>query len=274
MPKGDTKKIQKVKQKLLFVYDTAHDNIWRDGLWAALELLKEDFNIEKINLRTSDPHEFEADFVLGWGAFNSSVDKILQSLPIDIPKGLCVGGTATSPWGAENYNVLFYETPFYETTIANHPNKVHAFGVNTDIYKPITKTRKIWDWITVGSFSLWKRQLKLADKPGIKIAIGEIQKDNYQESLDIIANLLMKGVAVSDMVDPEILANMYRASKFVYIPANIHGGGERAVLEARACGIPVEVEYDNPKLESLLVTPVWDHKYYRDQLRKGILSCL
>lgn len=262
------------KKKLLFVFNHKYESIWRDGLWAAMELLKNDFDVDKVNLQTTEPHEIETDFVLGWGAFGSPVDKVLQSLPFDIPKGLCIGGTGTPPWGSQSYDILFYETPYYEKTIVDHPNKVHAFGINSQIYKPIKDTEKIWDTITVGAFAQWKRQILLADKPGNRIAVGEIQKENYQESLDIIANLLMKGVAISDMVAPEVLSSMYRASKQCYIPANIHGGGERAVLEARACGIPVYVEQDNPKLTSLLECPVWDEKYYHDQLLKGIQSCL
>jgi len=63
----------------------------------------------------------------------------------------------------------------------------------------------------------------------------------------------------------------YNRAKIVYIPANIIGGGERAVLEARACGCKVEVEPDNPKLQELLNCPLWDTNYYTDQLVKGIL---
>lgn len=75
---------------------------------------------------------------------------------------------------------------------------------------------------------------------------------------------------VSDMIEPEKLAELYRASKLAYIPAELHGGGERALLEARACGIPVQFESDNPKLEELSTSPIYDHHYYAQQLKKGI----
>ena len=67
---------------------------------------------------------------------------------------------------------------------------------------------------------------------------------------------------------------IYNLSKNVYIPANIIGGGERAVLEARACNIPVEVEDDNPKLKELLYSPILDHHYYARQIEKGIHAVL
>ena len=76
------------------------------------------------------------------------------------------------------------------------------------------------------------------------------------------------------MVEPETLDKIYHAARCVYIPAEVGGGGERAILEARSCGISVEVENDNPKLKELLTCPIWDECYYAEQLRKGILSCL
>jgi hypothetical protein len=66
---------------------------------------------------------------------------------------------------------------------------------------------------------------------------------------------------------------IYQNSKNVYIPANINGGGERAVLEARSCGCNVEVENDNPKLKELVYSKIPSHIDYADNLLKG-LSCL
>ncbi len=42
---------------------------------------------------------------------------------------------------------------------------------------------------------------------------------------------------------------MYNSAAVVYIPCTVDGGGERAVLEAKAAGAVVEVEADNPKLQ-------------------------
>ena len=50
------------------------------------------------------------------------------------------------------------------------------------------------------------------------------------------------------------------------------GGGERSLLEARACGTAVEVEEDNPKLIALRDGPMLDHHLYADQLLAGIRS--
>lgn len=267
------------KPKILFVYDHPKPEMWKDGLWAALELLKDKFEITFYNLRTDFDENgvgkpvwgAKYDFILGWGAFNSPVDRYLQNPNNLPPKGLCVAGTPLSDI-ATYYRVLFYETEWYGKQL-DHPNKIHAFGVNAQTYFP-KPSEKIFNYLTVGSFSTWKRQDKFKDKLGIRLAVGEIQRGNLSESLSIIMDLLEDGVMVSDMVRPDVLAKLYRASDQVYIPADVNGGGERAVLEARACGTPVEVESDNPKLQELLTSPVFDHHYYAKQLEKGIRSVL
>lgn len=260
--------------------------LWKDGLWAALEVLEKDFNVVKINL-TERPGFSSVSFtnnapvfMLGWGAFGSPVDNYIQSPnKFANAKGLCIGGNAMPPEGMEDYDVLFYETNWYKKQIEQHNNIVHAFGVNTNIYKPDSISRyaesyPLWDYLSVGAFANWKRQNLLCEKPGRKMVIGQIQKGNIQESLDIIGDLLLGGVGVSDMVSPEDLVRYYYMAGKIYIPADINGGGERAVLEARACERKVEIEDDNPKLKELLTSPIWDHEYYAFQLKTGILDCL
>lgn len=260
------------KTKIAFVLYHEYEDLWNDGLWAAIKLLSYDYEVTIHNIfRMVFPPDLSSySFVLGWGAFGSPVDRLLSKH--NGLKGLCIAGVS-APITMGCYDVLFYETEWFLPQIESHKNVVHAFGVNTDIYKPM-RTRKIFDYITVGAFASWKRQKMLINKPGVKLAIGEIQKGNIAESLDIIGDLLTNNVMVSDMLSPKKLAELYNSSKCVYIPANVFGGGERAVLEARACGVPVEVEQDNQKLIELCYSPVWDHHYYRNQLLKGIQSCL
>lgn len=262
--------------KILFVYHHVYPKLWKDGLWRALQELE---NVtfhnlhERYDLFGDDISNY--DFVLGWGAWGSPADEWIKNNvqgKYKAKTGLCIGGNSQPPVREEAYDVLFYETDWYEDKIDHHPNIVHAFGVNTDIYKPLEDC-KIWDVVSVGAFAAWKRQHLLLEKEGVKLVIGEIQKDNPRESLAILSELLINNVMVSDMVKPETLALIYNAARTVYIPADLNGGGERAVLEARACGVDVEVEDDNPKLKELLSSPVYDHKYYADQLKKGINSC-
>lgn len=261
-------------KKILFVYDHEYPDLWRDGLWAALKLLQADYKIERLNLQEDKRVPYEPyDFALGWGAFGSPVDQYMRQMTTG-KKGLLIAGI-TPPINLndpDQYDVLFYETEWFGESL-NHRNQVHAFGVNTDIYKPM-ETPKLFDYLTVGAFAFWKRQTMLTAKRGVRMAIGQIQQNNTRESYEIIRCLLESGCGVMDMVEPERLAQFYNASRAVYIPADINGGGERAVLEARACGAEVEVAPDNPKLIELMLSPVWDHHYYAEKLKAGVESAL
>lgn len=271
--------------KVLFVYDHKYPYIWDDGLAAGLKFLaenwKQDYQIFYLNLSDKKADKSisqvdKYDFMLGWGAFNSPVDQWIVTAKSNHSKkkyGLCIAGNAFPPDTMNRYDVLFYETEWYKPQIEKHKNIFHAFGVNTNIYRPM-KLNNVWDWITVGSFSFWKRQEKLLDKEGTILAIGEIQIDNLDESMQIIGPLMVQGCMISNMVHPYRLAQIYNMSHACYIPAELEGGGERAVLEARACGIEVDVEDDNPKLKELCYSEIWDYKYYAEQLKKGVDSCL
>ena len=270
------------KQKILFIYNHKYSNLWRDGLWSALKILDEDFDIDRYNLYEENYElvfDFKKyDFILGWGAFGSPVDQAMTTIKDKIKKvslGLCLAGNATPVPTPSVYDVIFYETEWVKNNYLSDvkgPELVHAFGVNTDVYNKWEEAPLIWDWLSVGSFSYWKRHERMIAKSGTKLVIGEIQRDNWQESFDIISNLLLAGVGVSDMLYPTKLRNIYNCSGTIYVPADINGGGERCTLEARACGRPIEVEKDNPKLEELVNGPLYDHHYYAEQLKKGIES--
>lgn len=265
----------KSKPKVLFLFDHPRPEWLMDGLSAALNVLEKDFDVRIINIGKNERPGGPYDFVLGWGAFNSSVDQSLKVWLKDTPKGLCIAGNATPPDGANNYDILFYETKWYRSQIDFHPNIVQAFGVNTDIFSPPgIPTPVVWDYIGVGALASWKRWEKLAGKQGRKLVVGEYQPKNEQESLSIVRQLVTSGVMVSNQVHPLDLVNLYSWSRTLYMPSDIYGGGERAVLEARACGLNVEIEEDNPKLKELLEGPIPSHHDYAAQLKKGIESVL
>ncbi len=276
---------KKNKEKILFIYDHKFSNLWRDGLWAALRILEEDFDIDRYNLYEKEYKvvvDFKKyDFILGWGAFGSPADKAISVLKEKVSKevlfGLCLAGNVAPVPTINTYDVIFYETEWikenYIKSIVDG-KKIHAFGVNTDIYSPWKEAPIIWDWLSVGSFSYWKRHERIIAKNGTKLVVGEIQRDNWQESFDIMSDLLLAGVGISDMLYPVKLRNIYNCAETVYVPADLSGGGERCVLEARACGRAVEVEGDNPKLNELVTGPIFDQHYYAEQLKKGIKECL
>lgn len=276
--------------KILFVYDIENEDLWKDGLSEAIKILEKKFDITRHNCASPELNlNFKnIDFILGWGGFNSRVDDVILRTTRHFPKikkGLCLGGYGFPPQAYTTYDVYFYETPWSREWLddlihqlpnfGRIPEYVHAFGTNTKIYNR-ADSPKIWDYVSVGAFARWKRHEKIGIKEGTKLVVGEIQKNNLGESLDIISSLLPFNVAVSGSVPPETLAKIYRATKTVYIPAEIAGGGERALLEAKHCGCEVEIETDNPKLMSIFELDIdaLDEYYYADQLEKGIKQCI
>ncbi len=256
--------------KLLFVYDHKYPEYWKDGLWWSIKELEKTHQITWLNLscQYSEINIYDYDFILGWGAFGSPADKFMQGM-IGLPKGLCLAGNAVPvPVYASNYQIIFYETDWVrENYLIGLKNLVKAFGVNTQIFKKLELVR-IWDYLSVGAFSYWKHLDKMKEKEGTKLCIGEIQKGNMEESLDIVSDLVSNDIAVSGMLAPEKLNIIYNLSKTVYLPADVNGGGERSVLEARVCGCNVEVE--NPKLKELVNCKLPTEKDYFNSLNTAL----
>lgn len=252
--------------RIIFVYESNHPIKVEDGLSAALDSLDDSFDIIRINLAECSIPIDDDDFVLAWGAFGSGPDQFARR-HIN-PKGLCIGGI-NPPIDMFEYDVLFYETKWYREMIKFHPNIIHAFGVSRDVYKNLNLGRDI-DYLGVGAFAKWKRWEKMLDKKGRRKVIGEYQKGNKEETDEIVSLLEKGGVECQDMIPAGELCREYNRAKTVYLPATIYGGGERAVLEARACGCKVEIEKDNPKLEELIYSPIYDVPYYTKALKKGI----
>ena len=124
---------------------------------------------------------------------------------------------------------------------------------------------KSYDVISIGNICRHKRPLKIQDLPGKKkIWLGFKKQDWF------VSRLIKGNVTVLDFVQYSELARYYNMSKLCYIPCTLHGGGERAVLEARACGVPVKIEPDNLKLKEMLDSEIYTSIYYADQIHKGI----
>ena len=225
-------------------------------------------------LNLADPFEglnlSSFDFVLGWGAFGSPADQMLTGLTHN-KKGLCLAGNASPIPKHINYDVVFYETDWIKKNYLRHAKAymVKAFGVNDNIfYQNKMITEKIWDYLSVGAFAYWKNHNKMIEKKGTRLCVGEVQKDNLLESMDIIRELVTNDIAVSGMLSPKKLNKLYNLTKKVYIPATLEGGGERAVLEARTCGCTVIVE--NEKLQELVDRPIPTHTDYFNSLEETI----
>lgn len=273
--------------KILFLFNLrpAQLDCWTDGLREALQLLKDDVDLTLLNVYNNGFNidvVDDFDMVIGWGTFRGNIaDALEQSKLLKGKKiALCVGGSLVPPYNEHLYDVVFYESEWYKRNYLRQyiqlgGRAIHAFGVNGKFFFNDGKEHeKIFDYVACGSFALWKRHDLIKSKSGLRFVFGEVQKENLQESLSIGFDLFTNGVGIMDMVPQAQLANIYRATKTVFVGNETHGGGERTVLEARACGTHVEVMDDNPKLLSLLEAPITDHVYYYQKLKEGIEKCL
>ena len=250
---------------------------WHDGFTAAIGCLAQCHEIEWLNLhptavdRSRDLRRLgAADFLIVKSNWGWIVDEAVRShcRSSSIPKGLMISGTARPPDARQMqfYEVLYYETQWYETQLQDHPHRVHAFGIDTSVMRPQADTVRDIDWLSVGQVVGYKRHERLLDRSGVRIVVGDLLKADPK----LLTALRQGGVQVIDFVDYTTLAEYYRRARNVLVACTLQGGGERAVLEARACGATVHVADDNPKLQQLLhQSSTWDHRYYAAQLLAG-----
>jgi len=246
---------------------------WHDGFTKAISILSKKYNVKMINMYDNTKIDFSNyDYVFFKESFDGSIyNKYKSSLPVNIKLGLFISASYCIPNDNQikMYDVLFYETYWYYNyaKLNRHNHAYHAFGVDTTVMKPIN-TEKQYDVIFVGDVCNYKRPLKILDLDGSKICLG------FKSNINLVNILEKNDVEVKEFIEYEKLVDYYNQSKLCYIPCELHGGGERAVLEARACGIPVKIEADNPKLKELCVSEIYSSEYYANQIEYGLKQTL
>jgi glycosyltransferase involved in cell wall biosynthesis len=238
---------------------------WHDGFTKAIDLLKQKYSIVMKNIVDKPKIDFNNyDLVFFKESFEGNIYSFYKNkLKPNQKLGLFISSSTIIP--NENqlkiYHILFYETKWYYkyAKLNRHPMTYHAFGVDTQIMKPINLKKK-YDVIFVGCICNYKRPLKILNIPGKKVCIG-FKKDKI-----LVSTLEKNNVEVIDFVEYEKLANYLNQSKLCYIPCTLHGGGERCVLEARSCNIPIRIENDNTKLKELETSQIYSSYYYADQI--------
>ena len=274
---------------ILFYAIPLHSNKasnWVDGFTSAIDRLKKDFdfiyhNINEQPIPTDGAFYDNIDLIFIKANWSARLELQAQKnlLGINVPKALLISGSKVPPSSehALFYDLLYYETSWYKQCITFHSNIIHAFGIDRSKMIPLPDSKKTIDVLSIGSYKKYKRLHLLISKKGRKVFIGEKPKKiTYRNLQDYFFYFLIKlfRIETIDYVDYSLLCQYINQSKLVYIPASLQGGGERAVLEARSCGTPVEVEEDNPKLMSLVRGKIYDSEYYAEQLKEGILRMI
>lgn len=257
--------------KICILYNVPNTTIkyskWFDGFTKAISILQNTFNIDMINAFDNPKINFsQYRLVFFKESFNGKIYlKYKSQLVKNNILGLFISSSNIIPdnTALNIYDILFYETKWYYNyaRLNRHPNAYHAFGIDNTVMKPNIQ-EKIYDVIFVGNIINYKRPLNILDLPGKKICLG------FKSDKSIIKKLLDNDVEIVEFVEYDRLSDYYNKSKLCYIPCSIHGGGERAVLEARSCGIPVKIENDNPKLKELCESEIYSSVYYSKQIEK------
>lgn len=252
--------------------------LWHDGFTAGMELIAETHTVRWLNVHPDTPaletnlaQLDDGDFLLVKSNWDWIVDRAVRRhcARASIPKGLLISGVGKPPAPRKMrfYDVLFYQTKWYELQLVAHPLRFHTYGIDTSVMSPRAGVEKDIDWLSVGQILPYKRHEWLLDKTGRRVVIGDLTQCDQA----LHRRLVDGGVEIVDFVDYPTLADYYRRSHTVLVACTVDGGGERALMEALACGTHVEIAPDNPKLREIYEQPrVWDHHYYAQQLLLGI----
>lgn len=275
---------------LLFSYGGKKVSGWNDGFPTALRYLETHTCTKIVWVDVSNTKctsefrrnpkawlEANADVVIvksNWGWIPEKFAwKKLRG--ISIPIILAVAGVATPPTKRDParflfYKALLYEVEWYYPQIEQHPVVVHAFGVNDALLKPIPHSPKIYDYIFIGQLGRYKRVQELMSRKGRRLALGTTVDG------DVVKQMKANGIEVIPAVPYNTLPAYLSMSQTLLAPMPVSGGGERAVLEARACGTNVEFseQNDNPKLLELATSPVWNHEYYAYRIMASVCHVL
>lgn len=218
---------------------------WNDGLKKAMELIETEHEVTY-----HEPHEHikDVDVILYWEAPCTILGKdklnYLNILSNPIPKALLfAGGNLKKEW-VDGFDMIFVESQINADECEQLGLRYRtAFGVNTDIFFPM-EMEKVYDGMHQATCASWKRldlfAKSLKDK-GIVCGREQATDPNgFDECRKHKVTLLPEQPY-------ENVAKLLNQSHTMVQTSEYWGGGQRATLEAMACGIPPIVMSDSPK---------------------------
>lgn len=236
-----------MKPKITFLWQgvSGRYGIWKDGLWAAMKLLEEEYDVEY-----KEPwDEVRPDsLVLYWEAPVTIIGENSEHYKrvLNLPNKKCLlfaGGRIEREW-VEAFDHIFVESAINanECEMMGLPYST-AFGINSDIFKPMNETKQYLG-IHHGSCASWKRQWLVGEAVGEQgLIVGRDQaSDPYP--FERCSEL---GCTVLPEHDPEDLVKLLNQSMFCLQTSDYWGGGQRCTLEAMACNLWPIVMSDSPK---------------------------
>ena len=243
--------------KVAFIWQVEYERDltnWRDGLYAAVEIIKNDHEVKHFRYPdkpgfVKDVKEWKPDVLLCWGAFSEPFWE--NTLPyIEVPKVLCFAGGDPSHPNRDLFDKILVESDDWEEILTNEGyNPARAFGTNTSLYKPM-KLEKEWLGIYPATFAAWKRHDQFAKALGSKgLAVGRKQPGIEEYTWEVC---LENDVEVREVVHPEELVSLYNKSHYTVLTSSYWGGSQRQCLESLACDVPVICSADGKCAEYVL----------------------
>lgn len=223
---------------------------WQDGLYAAMKLIEQEHEVAYFDVHQLDKlKEFSPDVVLYWEApctlKGKDADKYREVMNLPYKKALLFAGGPVERETCKGFDLYFVESTINEREFAELglPWK-RAFGVNTQIFKPISDTPKLYDAFMQATFADWKRHKLFAEAMGERGAVAGRKQEHDMNGYNACVE---KGVVIFPELPAIGVADLINASHVVLNTAEFWGGGQRCTLEAMACGVSVIVMNDSPK---------------------------
>jgi hypothetical protein len=224
---------------------TERKDFWNDGLREAMRIIEKDHTVTY-----HEPWDdiTEADIILYWEApctiNGSNAPHYIKVRDNAIPKALLFAGGPLNAKDVEGFDHLFVESDINakECQEQGIPYSV-AFGINDTIFKPKKKKKK-WKAIHPGTCASWKRQWLVAEAFGKDALLVGRRQATDTMPFDKAEQL---GTEIIDEVSIETVVDYLNQSEVLCQTSDYWGGGQRATLEAMACGIPVICMEDSPK---------------------------
>jgi glycosyltransferase involved in cell wall biosynthesis len=166
----------------------------------------------------------------------------VRSLPFK--KALLFAGGPIEPLWVEGFDHLFIESQIDMDTCERFglPHS-RAFGVNEEIFKP-EKMAKVFEGIHPCTCASWKRTWLMTEALGDKsVVCGRFQETDQKCWIRAKED----GAVILPEQTAEGVADLLNSSVCLVQTSAADGGGQRATLEALACGIPVIAMSDSPK---------------------------
>lgn len=262
-----------------------HFPFWNDGLKAALDILKEEFETIDIFNKPDLQELIETKDAYDLGIFWMALTNPLANYRVYEKQMLLFAGGPTYHANVHNFDSVVAESRVDLLEFRRFGlNSFQAFGTNTKLFRVIENQPKIFSYTYPAAFAKWKHHEKFAKfisdleseyTPVMpSLAFGYMQPGGWEKECYEICQ--QNGIAVMPQVSYDVVPWILNASETIYVAADAMGGCQRTVLEAKACGRPVIIDSDSQKLTELeKITPEevrkdWSEVAYAKKLKKGI----